>query len=596
MMHSQEYSLMVHGLTLSECRKFHNAPFAWIMIAAQSKCQAGEQSGGTNPEPRTYMTFSEKDSLEMLYVETKVVSHKSTVSGIFNINIIFTCKCESRPICVAPGICWTSDNHCIYQPRNVRVREGDTVTIPCSYTYPEDLKGKSQIVIQWGEHDRPYCSNIRTYIADIDGNILEKYKERMSTVTHPDKRTASLIIRGWKPSDGTAFCCTATIYRTDNKPFTWSDTYGTNLTFEDGRSVYQVEELMAVPGEELIIPCYYPLKTLGEAQQVTWYTGDTEQCEYNKNIKIYSWNPTHPGGEDPYSLVNFPEDVSLSMHHVQGYHRFCCYVITRTETILSKSGTELIIADPPSSSSPFNVTQPNNMTGHRGESVTLSCSYTSYLESDVLGTTIYWRLGNLSGPYVYHPYKEMVHPGYRGRTEITGAADLHIQGLQRSDDAMYYCFVVIRVCTGNDKYKKPIQYGGGTRLTVTDSHNVSRDKRLVVIASISGAVLLVLLCLILVILNITVSSFKEKGLSGKKDLSDRERSRVIMCGQLGASPELMVSFVKRRISTFPFEETLYYEIPEKWFPMALVGNVYSKVYSNMCSKCIYVEKYKEKVI
>ncbi|XP_069816100.1 uncharacterized protein [Dendropsophus ebraccatus] len=236
----------------------------------------------------------------------------------------------------------------------------------------------------------------------------------------------------------------------------------------DGRPVPQVEELMAVPGEELIIPCHYSLKTLGKAQQVTWYIGDSHQCVRN-NKEIYTGNTTHAGGENRFSLVNFPEDISLRIHRVQGngYRHFCCRVTTRTGIIKNNYATELTIAGSPSFS-PFNVTQPYNMTGHRGESVTLSCSYTSYLESDVLGATIYWRLGNLSGPYVYHPYKEMVHPGYRGRTEITGAADLHIQGLQRSDDAMYYCFVMVRLCTGNEKYDKLIQYGGGTRLIVTD--------------------------------------------------------------------------------------------------------------------------------
>ncbi|XP_069816135.1 sialoadhesin-like [Dendropsophus ebraccatus] len=417
--------------------------------------------------------------------------------------------------CCLLGTCWTSDNFCIYQPRSVRVREGDTVTIPCSYTYPEDLKGKSQIIIGWGEHNGPFCFIIKESITDTAGNILDEYKERMSTVTHPDKRTASLIIRGWKPSDGTTFCCTPTMYRTDAEPFTWSDTYGTSLTLSDGRWVSQVDELMAVQGEEMIIPCHYPLKTLGEPQQVTWYTGDDERCSIN-NRKVYSWDPTRPGGVYPYSLVNFPEDVSLRIHRVQRYGYYCCQVDGK---IQSRYGTELTITGSQSSSS-FNVTQPTTITGYRGESVTLSCSYTSYMESNILGAAIYWRLGNLSGPYVYHPYKEMVYPGYRGRTEITGAADLHIQGLNMSDDSMYYCFVVIRVCTRSEKYQKGIQYGGGTRLTVTDPHNVSGDQRLVVIASISGAVLLLLLCVILVILKIKGVICKKKKVSYQMKTSD----------------------------------------------------------------------------
>ncbi|XP_056425054.1 uncharacterized protein LOC130366751 [Hyla sarda] len=226
---------------------------------------------------------------------------------------------------------------------------------------------------------------------------------------------------------------------------------------------------MAVPGEEMVIPCHYSPKNGGKVKQVTWYNGESKDCTDNEK-EFYNWNTTHLGDVYPYSLVNPPEDVSLRIHRVQGdeYRYYCCHVITSMGAIQSRFGTELTNTGPLSTSSPFNVTQPYYITGHRGDSVTVSCSYRSYMERDVLGVTIYWRLSNLSGPYVYHPYKEMVHPGYRGRTGIQGAADLHIQGVKMSDDSMYYCFVIIRLCTGNGKYKNLIVYGEGTRLIVTD--------------------------------------------------------------------------------------------------------------------------------
>ncbi|XP_056426075.1 uncharacterized protein LOC130367590 [Hyla sarda] len=368
------------------------------------------------------------------------------------------------------GTCWTSEYSCVNQPRTVHVKEGDSVTIPCSYTYPESYRGKSQITTHWGESDGPFCYNIRKYITDNSGNVVDEYKERISRVTHPDNQTESLIIRGLKYTDGDTFCCRATIHRTGSVTYTWSN-YGTFLNFADGNRISQVDLLMAVPGEEMVIPCHYALNTIGEAEQVTWYSGDNTRCMGNKN-KIYSWDPTHPGGVYPYSLVKPPEDVSLRIHSVQRKESFqyCCHVTTSKGPIQSRFGTELIITGPPFSSSPFNVTQPHTITGHRGESVALNCSYTSYMERDVLGVTIYWRLGNLSGPYVYHPYKEMVHPDYRGRTGIRGAADLHIQGVKMSDDSMYYCFVIIRLCNGNFPidHQKLIQYGEGTRIIVTD--------------------------------------------------------------------------------------------------------------------------------
>ncbi|XP_075711639.1 uncharacterized protein LOC142748427 [Rhinoderma darwinii] len=270
----------------------------------------------------------------------------------------------------------------------------------------------------------------------------------------------------------------------------------------------------------MIVPCHYSVKTPGEVQQVSWYTGDSRTCSYNLG-NIYTSDPTATDNPHRFSLVNFPGDVSLRIHSVESseYQRFCCRVTTSNRTIQSRFGTELIIAGSPSTS-PFTVTQPYTITGHRGESVTLKCSYSSYMKSDVLGVNIYWRLGNISGPYVYHPYTEMVYPGYSGRTEIKGPADLHIQRLEMSDDSMYYCFVMIKLCTGYDKYENIIQYGEGTRLIVTDPSNGLDEYKLVIIIYISAAVLLVLLCVILVILKTTGVICKKKNFPDERKTSN----------------------------------------------------------------------------
>ncbi|XP_056425696.1 uncharacterized protein LOC130367313 [Hyla sarda] len=248
--------------------------------------------------------------------------------------------------CLFHGTCWTSDHYCVYQPRTIHVKEGDSVNIPCTYIYPEEIKGKSQIIIQWVKGYGPFCGRTKEYITDNSGNIVDEYKERICRVTHPDNRTESLIIRRLKYTDGNMFCCKANIYRDGDEPLTLSDRYGTSLIFEGVRLVSQVEELMVVPGEEMVIPCNYSQETLGEAKQVTWYRGCDKLCDYNKK-EIYSWNTTHPGDVYPYSLVNPPEDVSLRIHSVQGdkYPQYCCHVTTSNETIRSRSSTELIITD-----------------------------------------------------------------------------------------------------------------------------------------------------------------------------------------------------------------------------------------------------------
>ncbi|KAG8573828.1 hypothetical protein GDO81_008866 [Engystomops pustulosus] len=386
------------------------------------------------------------------------------------------------------GICWTKYT-CVYQPKVLYVKEGESVTIPCSYTYPDYYRRKSQIIVTWGKAEGRYCSKITKNITDPSGNIVDdEYKDRISVVNNPENRTGSITIRGLKATDGVTFCCIETIYTTTSKAFSWFDIYGTTLTFADGKSLSQVEELIAVPGEEMVVPCHHPLKPPEKVIEVSWNSGD-DVCRYTEDYRIYTWPQTFPEDGSLYSMVNFPEDVSLRIHGVRrNEHRsFCCRVTySNGQYTESRFGTELTIAGPPSSG-PFNVTQSYNITGHRGESVTLSCSYSPYMESDVLGVDIYWRAGNISGPYVYHPYKEMVHPNYRGRTGIIRVADLHIQGLEMSDASMYYCFVMIRWCRETGKHQKRIQYGGGTRLMVTastdDKTESHLDPSVVIIAS-----------------------------------------------------------------------------------------------------------------
>ncbi|KAM3927292.1 uncharacterized protein RB166_010031 [Leptodactylus fuscus] len=406
------------------------------------------------------------------------------------------------------GTCWTSENFCTYQPNMPHVKEGDSVAILCTYTYPEDRRGESQIYIDWVESNGRDCDNIKKYFTDGLGNIKHEYKDRISTVHHPGNQTASILIRGLKASDGVTYCCIASTIGHN-----WHDRYGISLTFTGGKWLSQVEELMAVSGEEMIIPCHYPMETLGEAREVTWYTTDSKLCIYTENNIKFTWSPTHIKDTSRFSLVNFPRDVSLRILSVQrGEHaRFCCRVATSKETLESTYSTRVTIAD---SSSPFSVTQPDTITGHRDKSVTLNCSYSQYSENDILNVNIYWRVGNKTGPYVYHPYKEMVHPGYRGRTGIEGSADLHIRGLRMSDNSTYYCFVMLKLCTGNSKYTNSIQFGKGTRLIVTGkitgNLNDPDEQQLIIVVSASAAAMLVLLCVILIILKVTGVICKKK--------------------------------------------------------------------------------------
>ncbi|KAG9465291.1 hypothetical protein GDO78_018556 [Eleutherodactylus coqui] len=106
-----------------------------------------------------------------------------------------------------------------------------------------------------------------------------------------------------------------------------------------------MEELIAVPGEEMVIPCHYPLEILGEALQVTWYTGDSAECSFNAS-GIYTLNITQTSEAYGVSQVNFTE-VSLRIPSAQRSElHFCCRVTTSSGQIKqSRSSTEVIITE-----------------------------------------------------------------------------------------------------------------------------------------------------------------------------------------------------------------------------------------------------------
>ncbi|XP_072000761.1 uncharacterized protein [Engystomops pustulosus] len=366
------------------------------------------------------------------------------------------------------GCSWASNYFCVHQPRTVFVKEGESATIPCTYTFSETLKN-SPIRVNWWETDGPYCHRTNQTIIDVSGNVIDKYRGRLSRVKDLRKnQTESIRIQGLQLSDGRMFCCSVTLSTNGKDTYIWQDVFGTVLNFADKKFVFQFDDLIAVMGENITIPCYYPLEMTGAANQVIWET-QCNSCMNISKVTTSPWKKITTENNIQFSLVDFPTDVSLRIHNVssKGSSYYRCVVSTNNGWVAGRQGTELTIADSSSSSS-FTVTQSYNITGHRGESVTLSCSYSPYMESDVLGVDIYWRAGNINGPYVYHPYKEMVHPNYRGRTGIIRGTDLHIQGLEMSDASMYYCFVMIRKCTANDVYANIVKYGEGTRLRVAD--------------------------------------------------------------------------------------------------------------------------------
>ncbi|XP_077329673.1 uncharacterized protein LOC143963817 [Lithobates pipiens] len=226
---------------------------------------------------------------------------------------------------------------------------------------------------------------------------------------------------------------------------------------------------MAVSSEEVTIPCYYS-KDISDITKVIWYYADRES-HYCTHTPIYEWSNAHQHGR--YSLVNFTQDVSLRIRNlrVNDGRSYCCVISTSTatETMLSKQITWLIVAEYQSSFDP----PTNEISVQEGYSAILFCSYTlpsdRYTERDVVRVNVYWRVGNITGPYAYHPYQEMVHSTYKHRTSITGMTNLMIKDVTKADNTSYHCFVVVKLCASDYQYEDKIMYGGGTRLIIKEN-------------------------------------------------------------------------------------------------------------------------------
>ncbi|PIO25085.1 hypothetical protein AB205_0027780, partial [Aquarana catesbeiana] len=362
---------------------------------------------------------------------------------------------------------------CVHQVKTRTVQSGGSVTIPCSYVNPR--KPDEDVRVIWGETDGEYCSSGKDIIVSSSGKVTEKYKGRLYREKDPYRnRTEYITITGLESTKRQRFCCQ--LYNMSHNYVFKDSIQGTLLQFTDTEYITQLDEVMAVSGEEVIIPCYYS-KNTSTLTKVTWYYAkEHTTCT---DTRIQEWSNAHQYGR--YSVVNFKQDVSLRIHNIKLYDQqsFCCVISTsnKGETLESKQFTMLIVADyQPSWDQPT-----NEISVQEGHSVLLSCSYTlpsdQYTERDVLRVNVYWRVGNVTGLYAYHPYQEMVHSTYRHRTSITEMINLMIKGVTKADNTSFYCFVVVKLCKGDNQCEDKIQYGGGTKLNINEPPQMSHIGR-----------------------------------------------------------------------------------------------------------------------
>ncbi|KAM8972549.1 uncharacterized protein RCH25_018286 [Pelodytes ibericus] len=345
------------------------------------------------------------------------------------------------------------------------VTEGGSVTISCSYNPNKYTNDNSEFRFYWGKSQDQRCYNIRKLYSSSENFIHRDYHGKITRTKIDDgNRTESITIHDLTKNDNLQVCCHIIELKNNTTLNTRKNIYGTQLLFSDHTWVDQLDTLIAVQGEDIIIPCrvHYPPGTNSTVQKVTWRQGKRCNSYY---VDIYTSRKMEM--VEHFSVVNFPSDLSLHIRELRAEdkNRYCC-IVTTSEGIFSRYlGTELVIKE--STFLPgFSITQSPETSVQIGGVVTIPCSFTQPQDGDLVYVRVYWRVGSPRGPYAYHPSEQMVDPRYKRRTELRGQLDLHITEIQEEDSTSFYCFVMLTVCAESYKYHQVVDHGPGTKLTM----------------------------------------------------------------------------------------------------------------------------------
>ncbi|XP_068128212.1 uncharacterized protein [Hyperolius riggenbachi] len=394
-----------------------------------------------------------------------------------------------------------AQNVCTDQPGSIRVEKKETVTIPCYFSYPENIN-PTRVRVSWRTAASGRCAQNDFIYNHTDKWLNTSYQWEFTVQGGiMTDRMAAITITILKKLKKSMFCCRIELDNYNQSPdLKWQNQHGTYMLFKGEASVEQPDVVLAVQDEDVAIPCIVHNIKPESIQEVTLRKGTSDVCSENKDVKTrlgkdkikeYVWQSPQ---ENTWKLL-------LPIRNVRSSDsgQYCCDV-KATPAIPSERqpahGTQVVTVDPKDSTPEFTATQPGEISAQRGDAVTINCSYTVPPGQTPLWTGVFWRVGGPSGIHAYHPYRLMVDSSYYGRTDLEGLANLRIKDIVETDNATYYCFVMLKFCTGNNSASSVIHYGGGTQLTISGKPQEVWK----IIVGFVILLILIILCVVLVIL------------------------------------------------------------------------------------------------
>uniref|UniRef100_A0A8C8S5K2 Ig-like domain-containing protein n=1 Tax=Pelusios castaneus TaxID=367368 RepID=A0A8C8S5K2_9SAUR len=115
----------------------------------------------------------------------------------------------------------------VYQLPSVSAQAGNSVMLPCNFTYPQDIKPVGDLRVYWrrGGFFGKFIYN------HTEGFIHQDYQGRIVLVGDPQgSHTALIRINQLRSSDANVYVCHVRVQKKDGQWEQWRNIIGTNLT------------------------------------------------------------------------------------------------------------------------------------------------------------------------------------------------------------------------------------------------------------------------------------------------------------------------------------------------------------------------------
>ncbi|XP_066446185.1 uncharacterized protein [Eleutherodactylus coqui] len=401
--------------------------------------------------------------------------------------------------------------YCVEQPYEKESFTGESITVPCSFTYRENISPLSvSLVVRAGSGHLCLTGDGEIHNSTTN-HTIPKYDGRLSVQLDPAARTSSFTIKNLTGLDSQMYCCRYSISLPKDSSTAWEYwqlTEGTRISVKGEKEMILEQEslILAFPGETVTIAARFALKNQTTTPNVT-------EC------RVFMSTADRWCGNQMYlaTCTQRRDDnlVFVKINNTDNIHNgFYCYSIhvfgggykyTGRRTI----GSQLLVLER-SRATTINQTTEVEMRGP----VRISCNFSvedmirtfSVGDRSVLWTQVYWMFGEPREHFVYHPNTDYIHPDYKGKTKLIGQSDLLLQDFRGPDNTTLFCRVAVRFCSPVGRpntITTILGEGPGTLLRVLDlidsPESVENDQVLIAVIYVGVKNLI---CLLLVILSL----------------------------------------------------------------------------------------------